>query len=187
MKTVYVDVDTQIDFLFPAGALYAPGAEKILPAIEELNRQAAAEGNPVISTMDAHGEDDPEFGTWPAHCVAGSMGQRKPSATLLERRIVIPSTPGSVAVEGFQQFLLEKQALDCFSNPNLLRLLDELGAERCVVYGVVTEHCVRLAVLGLLKAGREVEIRVRAIQSLSEQDGARALEEMERAGAVLRA
>ena len=27
MKTVYVDVDTQLDFLYPAGALYVPGAD----------------------------------------------------------------------------------------------------------------------------------------------------------------
>jgi len=26
MKTVYFDIDTQIDFLFPAGSLYVPGA-----------------------------------------------------------------------------------------------------------------------------------------------------------------
>ena len=30
MKTVFFDIDTQIDFVFPAGALYAPGAESIL-------------------------------------------------------------------------------------------------------------------------------------------------------------
>jgi hypothetical protein len=38
----------------------------------------------------------------------------------------------------------------------------------------------------LLKTGRVVEIETRAIQHLNEQDGARALEEMARAGAVLR-
>jgi nicotinamidase-related amidase len=31
MKTVFVDVDTQIDFLFPAGALYVPGASGCCP------------------------------------------------------------------------------------------------------------------------------------------------------------
>ena len=33
MKTVFVDVDTQLDFLYPAGALYVPGGERIVPAI----------------------------------------------------------------------------------------------------------------------------------------------------------
>ena len=31
MKTVFFDIDTQIDFVYPAGALYVPGAEHILP------------------------------------------------------------------------------------------------------------------------------------------------------------
>ena len=30
MKTVFFDVDTQCDFLLPAGALYVPGAERFL-------------------------------------------------------------------------------------------------------------------------------------------------------------
>src|SRR5436190_23050104 len=77
MKTVFVDVDTQIDFVYPAGALYAPGAETIVPALVRLNRHAAASGIPVISTMDAHTENDPEFRHWPAHCVAGTIGQQK--------------------------------------------------------------------------------------------------------------
>lgn len=186
MSTVYFDIDTQNDFMLPAGALYVPGAERILPAVAELNRKAAAEGIPVISTMDAHTENDPEFAHWPAHCVAGTYGQRKPSATLLEKRIVVPSTPSEISVRGYQQILLEKQALDCFTNPNLPRLLEQLGAEHCVVYGVVTEYCVRMAVLGLLNTGRKVEIETRAIQCLKQQDGERALEEMVRAGAVRR-
>ena len=40
MKTAFFDVDTQIDFLYPAGALYVPGAERIVPAIAALNRYA---------------------------------------------------------------------------------------------------------------------------------------------------
>ena len=31
MKTVFFDIDTQIDFVFPAGALYVPGAEIFCP------------------------------------------------------------------------------------------------------------------------------------------------------------
>ena len=46
MKSVFFDIDTQIDFLYPAGALYVPGAERILPAIEHLNHYAAARSIP---------------------------------------------------------------------------------------------------------------------------------------------
>ena len=62
--------------------------------------------------MDAHAEDDPEFQTWPPHCVAGTLGQQKPAVTLLEKRIVIPNVPNTdfgAKFDGVQQVLLEKQ------------------------------------------------------------------------------
>lgn len=166
MRIVFFDIDTQLDFLFPAGALYVPGAERLLPALSRLNRYAAAAGLPLVSTMCAHGENDPEFRQWPPHCVQGTTGQLKPAATLLERRAVVPSGPGELAVEGAQQILLEKQELDLFSNPNLPPLLEQLGAGHGVVYGVVTEFCVRHACFGLLRSGRPATVVVDAIREL---------------------
>jgi nicotinamidase/pyrazinamidase len=182
MTTVFFDIDTQIDFLFPAGALYVPGAERLLPALEQLNRYAAARSFPVISTMDAHSEDDPEFAQWPAHCVAGAIGQQKPGATLLEKRVLIPTAPGEYSIDGAQQILLEKQHLDLFTNPNLPSLLERLTADRCVVYGVVTEYCVRCAVMGLLRLGKPVELVTNAIQSLNPEDARRTFEDFIAAG-----
>ena len=168
MKTVFFDVDSQIDFMYPAGALYVPGAEQVVERIAALNRFAGEQGMVVISTMDAHPEDDPEFQSWPPHCVAGTTGQQKPAATLLERRIVVPNAVGAMALEGAQQILLEKQALDCFTNVNLADILRLLGADRYVVYGVVTEICVKCAVEGLLKTGKRVELVTDAVRSLND-------------------
>ncbi len=103
MKTVFVDVDTQYDFLFPAGALSVPGAQRILPAVSRLNHWAARNGAVVVSTMDAHTENDREFQVWPGHCVAGTLGQRKHESTLLERRVTIPSHRTSFDLAGAQQ------------------------------------------------------------------------------------
>src|SRR5258708_36875013 len=150
MKTVFFDIDTQIDFVYPAGALYVPGSEKILPVIAQLNHKAPM----VISTMDAHSENDPEFQIYPHHCVAGTVGQQKAAVTLIEKHD--------------QQIFIEKQTLDCFSNPKLLPLLAELNAERYVVYGVVTEICVRLAIFGLLKTGKRVDLVTDAVKALDE-------------------
>ena len=61
MMTVFFDVDTQLDFVYPGGALYGAGAERVVPAISRLNRYAAERGIPVMPTTDAHFEDDPEF------------------------------------------------------------------------------------------------------------------------------
>ncbi|MEQ1887004.1 MAG: isochorismatase family cysteine hydrolase [Bryobacteraceae bacterium] len=184
MKTVFVDVDTQIDFLFPAGALYVRGSEALVPKFAALNRYAASKGIPVISTMDAHSENDPEFKNWPPHCVVGTTGQQKPAATLLEKRVLVPSAANDVSTAGAQQILLEKQTTDCFTNVNFSRVMAELDAERCVVYGVVSEICVKNAVLGLLKMGKRVELIADAIQSLDEAQAAEMLASFAAQGGV---
>jgi nicotinamidase/pyrazinamidase len=185
LKTVCFDVDTQIDFLFPAGALYVPDAETIVDGIAALNRWAASRGIPVVSTIDAHSDDDPEFRTWPPHCVAGTAGQQKPAATLLEKRVTVPNTPGLPDVGAVQQVLLEKQALDCFTAVNLAGLLERLGGERYIVYGVVTEICVKFAAMGLLATGARVELVTDAVRSLNDADRERFFAEFEAAGGVL--
>lgn len=144
--TLFFDVDTQLDFVSPAGALYVPGAEKRLPVIAALNRRAPR----LVSTVDAHTEDDVEFRTWPPHCIAGTLGQRKPAELLVQGQIVF-----------------EKVTTDAFLNPRLLPLLSELGADRYVVYGVVTEICVRFAALGLLATGKPVDVVTDAVELLN--------------------
>lgn len=182
---VFFDVDTQLDFLHPAGALYVPGAESIVPQVAALNRFAAEHGIPVVSTMDAHAENDPEFRDWPPHCVAGTAGQRKPAATLLESRAVICSEREDFDLKDARQILLEKQSVDCFTNANLSALLDHLNVKSCVVYGVVTEICVRNAALGLLKSGRQVELVTDAVRSLNETECAQFYQEFAAAGGIL--
>jgi len=185
MKTVFIDVDSQRDFLYPAGALYVPGAERIVPAIAELNRLAAARGIPVISTTDAHAENDAEFREWPAHCVAGTWGQQKAEATLLERRVVVPNRECALELEGARQIVVEKQTVDVFQARNLARVIAALNPATCVVYGVVTEICVMYAVRGLLSMGKPVTIVSDAVKELSEAESRAALGELCAGGARL--
>jgi nicotinamidase/pyrazinamidase len=185
MSAIFFDIDSQLDFLYPAGALYVPLAERIVPEIARLNRFAAERGVPVVSTTDAHTENDPEFQIWPHHCVAGTWGQRKAEATLLDRRVVVPSSGGEIAIEGARQIVVEKQTVDVFAAPNLARVVERLGGDEYVVYGVVTEICVLFAVRGLLKLGKPVTIVTDAIATLKAEDSAKALEECSRGGARL--
>lgn len=185
MSAVFFDVDSQLDFLYPAGALYVPGAERIVPAIARLNRYAAANGIPVVSTTDAHAENDPEFQLWPHHCIAGTWGQRKAEATLLDRRLVVPNRPGAFDIAGAGQIVVEKQTVDVFAAPNLSRVVEQLNADRFVVYGVVTEICVLYAVRGLLRLGKPVTVVTDAIETLKAEDSERALRECRQGGAAL--
>ncbi len=172
MKTVFFDVDTQIDFLFPAGALAVPGAEGIIGNLAALTRYAGSKQLQILSTADAHSEDDPEFKTWKPHCVVGTAGQLKTAATSLPKPSVLTTAEGAldwisdaVGVPG--QIIIEKQQLDCFTNPNLRPLLDLLQADRFVVYGVVSELCVQFAAFGLLQTGARVELVTDAVKSLA--------------------
>jgi nicotinamidase/pyrazinamidase len=145
MKQVYFDIDTQIDFLFPSGALYVPGAERLVPTLSALHRKAPV----LISTMCEHIEDDPEFQIYPPHCVAGTVGQLKPAA------LMVPN-----------QILFAKQELNAFANPRLESLLQTIEADAYVVYGVVTEICVQFAAEKLLTFGKPVTIVSDSIQHL---------------------
>jgi len=185
MKTVYFDIDTQIDFLFPSGSLYVPGAQQLIPALHRLNHHAAKHGHPLVSSMCAHTEDDPEFKQWPAHCVVGTVGQLKPAETLLEKRALIGVAPGDYQTHGAQQILFEKNQLDITTSPNFRPLVTRLAADRYVVYGVVTEYCVRFAALALLETGKPVSLVTDAIQTLRAEDSAKTLSEFTARGGRL--
>lgn len=185
MRAAFFDIDTQIDFLFPAGALYVPGAETLLPALSGLNRYAAAHGIPLVSTTCAHAEDDSEFRQWPAHCVLDTVGQQKPADLLLEKRVLIPAALGTFSIEGAEQIILQKNQLDLTTNPHFLRLLEALEADAYFVYGVVTEYCVRLAALALIQTGKPVSLITDAVQTLRAEDASLTLSECTRAGARL--
>jgi nicotinamidase/pyrazinamidase len=178
---VFFDIDTQIDFLYPAGALYVPGAERLVPVISRLNQQAAV----LVSTMCAHEENDAEFKQWPPHCVVGTAGQLKPQSTMLAERVVIPNRLVDVSIA--RQVVLEKQQLNLFTNPNLPRLLEMLEADAYVVYGVVTEYCVKDAALGLLATGKPVTLVTDAIRSLREDDAVRTIQAFTAGGGKLAA
>lgn len=187
---VFFDVDTQLDFLCPAGALPVPGAEDIARELTELTNYAAANGIRIISTADAHSEDDPEFKTWKPHCVASTAGQQKANHTLLAERAVLSAAPHALdqirsQISRSKQIVVEKQMLDCFTNPNLRPLLNSLNAERYVVYGLVTELCVRCALFGLLDTGARVELVTDAIKSLSESDARQVIERFKSQGGRL--
>jgi nicotinamidase/pyrazinamidase len=185
MKTIFLDIDSQLDFLYPSGALYVPGAEKIVDNIARLNRYAAAHDIPVVSTVDAHTENDPEFKVWPHHCVAGTTGQHKAEATLLDRRVVVPNRPGDLAIDGARQIIVEKQTVDVFEARNLERIIQQLSGEKFVVYGVVTEICVLWAMRGLIRLGKRAVLVSDAVASLTSQGSIAAVEEMLSAGVTV--
>ena len=84
-NVVFWEVDTQADFMLPGGKLYVPGAERLLPNIRRLT-DAARQGRVfLVSHGCYHVKDDPEFQTFPPHCIKGTAGSEFVPEALTEQ------------------------------------------------------------------------------------------------------
>ena len=187
---VFVDIDTQIDFIHDLGNLAVPGADGLRDNLKALTDFALVNKIKIIASMDAHPPDDSEFELFPPHCVVGTEGQQKIEETTVENNSVIKNEAEAVdlvdSVSDFDQILLEKQAFDVFTNRHAEAVIDSLQAEEYVVYGVATDYCVRAAVLGLLERGCRVTVVEDAIAPVEKQTGEESLKLMRGEGAVFK-
>ena len=173
--TVLWDVDTQVDFMLPDGKLYVPGAEETVPAMKRLVDAARAAGVVHVASADDHELTDAEISTepdflttYPPHCLRGTRGARKIPET--EQEDPVPLALELVPdfyLEG-REFLLLKKSFDVFTNPNTERILERLGPDEIVVFGVATDVCDDAAIRGFLARG----LRVRFVE-----DAARGLDD----------
>lgn len=184
-KVAFIDVDTQFDFMDPKGGLYVKGAQELVSNLSRLLGHAKARKIPVISTMDTHAKDDPEFKKFPPHCVKGTLGQAKIRETIMERARTVSNIKQEVNPLGWDQVLLEKNSLNMFENVNAEDILKYTGAKRFVVFGVATDYCVGLVARGLLMRGYKVDIVTDAIAAVDEEEGRKMLDELEEKGARL--
>ena len=94
MTRILVDVDTQFDFVDPAGALYVPSAQGTLERIGALLAEAQAAGVPILGSVDTHAYDAWEFqangGPFPPHCVKGTAGWLRVHALQPPRTRFVP-------------------------------------------------------------------------------------------------
>ena len=160
-KTLFFDVDTQYDFMCRAGRLYVKGADKITGNLKVLTEFADKNNITVISSLDTHIKNDPEFKMFPAHCVKNTAGYKKITQTLAGNT---------------EQIFIEKRTFDAFSNPRTKQYIKPF--DTAYVYGVATDYCVKAACLGLVKAGLKVYLvkdAIKAVTKKGERDTLRLL------------
>jgi nicotinamidase/pyrazinamidase len=186
---VFWEVDTQADFMLPGGKLYVPGAENLLPNIRRLT-DAARQGRVLLVSHGCyHAKDDPEFKTFPPHCVKGTAGSAVVPEALTGKVVIVPNDPEATLPRDvfsgqYQQIHLEKQTLDIFASRHAVELVKRLGNDaEFVVFGVATEYCVRFAAKGLLERARRVSVVQDAIETLKAEDGQRTVAELKALGA----
>jgi nicotinamidase/pyrazinamidase len=181
-NVVFWEVDTQADFMLPGGKLYVPGAERLLPNIRKLTNAARQGRVFLVSHGCYHAKDDPEFQTFPPHCIKGTEGAAFVPEALTDKVVVVPNDPSAVVpkdLSPYQQILFEKQTLDIFASRHANKFMKRFGDDvEFVVFGVVTEYCVRLAAKGLLDRGRRVSVVEDAIATLKAKDGERTVAEL---------
>ena len=193
--TIFWDVDTQVDFMLPCGALPVPGAETTLANLGRLTAAARAAGITIVHTADDHDPDDPEIAgtpdfteTFPPHCLRGTPGADRlaETAPAPDAADIPPDGAGVdiAAVAASAEVVLRKNRFDAFSNPAAAPLLRALAPERIVVYGVALDVCDRYAVEGMLALDPRFEIVVveDAVAALDPARGADLLEDWRRRG-----
>src|SRR5437879_744986 len=183
---IFWDVDTQRDFMLPGGKLYVPGAEKLIPNLDRLTDESRKDRVFLVSDACIHTPDDPEFQRFPPHCVRGTLGAEIIPETIAQRFLILPNRREATVpadLRTYQQVILEKQTLDVFDNPLTETVIERLkkftdADAEFMVFGVVTEYCVRCVGKGLLERGRRASLVEDAIKSLKAEDGKSALAEM---------
>ncbi len=185
-KTVFVDIDTQSDFMDPQGSLYVSGAEDIIENIKKLFSYAKEFKIKILSSTDMHTVNDPEFNSFPIHCIKKTPGSQKIEASTCKDNFVIENVKQDIteSMLNHEQIIIEKQSYDIFDNRNSNKVILELDASDYVVFGVATDYCVKEAVLGLLRRGYKVTLVTDAIKATTLERGKDALEEMKDAGAL---
>ncbi len=171
-RTLFWDVDTQVDFMSPDGRLPVPGADDLRPNLARLTAAARQAGLTVVHTADDHELSDPEIAetgadfvdTFPPHCLRHTAGAGRVPETAAADTAYEIAWDGTgydeAAAKAASEVVLHKKRFDAFSNPATPRLLAALDPDRVVVYGVALDVCDRYAVEGMLALGAGFEIVV---------------------------
>ncbi|HEV3164158.1 MAG TPA: isochorismatase family protein [Isosphaeraceae bacterium] len=183
---VFVDTDTQRDFLEPDGALFIAGSEAILANLAQLTAFARRHGIPILASACAHTLDEPDPEPFPPHCLVGTRGQERVEATAWPGGMVVSLDahgPDTIV----PHLTIEKRRYDVFSHPDADRIFARYAQSdpTFVVYGVATDYCVRADVHGLLDRGYKVAVVVDAIRPVDPSSEAEVLTEFTRRGALL--
>jgi len=186
---IFVDIDTQRDFLEPDGALFVPGSEAILGNLARLTTFARDHSIPILASACSHTVDDAEMAVFGPHCMVGTTGQsRIPQTEWSDGSSEVVGVSGKFSGTDLPAHLtIEKREYDVFSHPEADAIISRYNHDQptFVVYGVATDYCVKAAVLGLLDRGCKVAVVVDAIRAIDTEGEPEVLGEFTRRGAAL--
>lgn len=173
-------VDLQNDFL-PEGRLPVPCGDETITAANAYIKNFHRAGRSIFATRDWHPPDHCSFreagGSWPQHCVAGTVGAGFADGLAL---------PGETCVIS-KGTARDRDAYSGFQQTDLHARLKKLGVERLFIGGLALDVCVLSTVLDALSLGYQVFLLTDASRAVNvrEGDGDRAIVTMRCGGARL--
>ncbi|HLE19878.1 MAG TPA: bifunctional nicotinamidase/pyrazinamidase [Vicinamibacteria bacterium] len=182
-RAALVMVDVQNDFC-AGGSLAVPGADEVVPVLNEYARRFAKAHLPVYATRDWHPERTSHFkewgGVWPPHCVAGTRGASfHPELRLPPETIVVSkgTDPDEDAYSAFQ-------AHD-YNGLAFAESLRRSEVRHLYIGGIATDYCVKFTVQDALAQGFAITVLEDAVRGVDIEagDSERALEKMKKSGA----
>ena len=180
-------VDVQNDFV-EGGSLAVTGGRAVAAAISAYLADHAEDYAAVIASRDwhhpegsngghfAHGGQDPDWAsTWPAHCVAGTLGAEYVDA--LDQEALTHHLRKGMGEPAYSMF----EGVDA-DGRGLTDLLDDLGVGHVDVAGIATDYCVRATCLDARTTGLRVRLLEDLAAGVAPESTSAALAEMGAAG-----
>jgi nicotinamidase/pyrazinamidase len=184
-------VDVQNDFT-EGGSLGVGGGDAVAAGITAYLRVHPDRYDVVIASRDWHDADSsngghialdgsPDFvGTWPVHCVAGTVGaQYDPGLDVDLIDVHIRKGQGTPAYSIFEGTTED--------GDDLPTVLDKLKVDDVDVVGIATDYCVRASALDAIASGRHVRVIDDLVAGVAPESSIAALREVKAAGGEIEA
>jgi nicotinamidase/pyrazinamidase len=190
MKQALIVVDVQNDFC-EGGSLPVTGGARVASEISALlhhwTRQdpEAPSYDVVVATKDHHIDPgdhwskEPDYvDSWPVHCKVGTDGEAfHPNLDPQPFDAVFLKGEHEAAYSGFEGTTSDGTALADW--------LREKGVDHVDVCGIATDYCVRATVLDAVASGFSVRLLTDLVAGVAPESSAKALDEMQGAGAEI--
>ena len=167
-----IAVDVQNDFCL-GGALEVPMGDEVVAPINKLIYSGLFDV--IIFTKDRHPANHCSFiengGTWPKHCVKGTVGA--------ELRPSLDYTGGIIVEKGGNA---GTEAYSGFCGTGLAEVLRARGIGRVFVCGLATDHCVKATALDAKRLGFDTTIVIDACRGMDAAGVGRTVTELKRQG-----
>ncbi len=152
-KKAVVVIDMLNDFILEGAPLEVSKGRDIVPNIEKLVNKAHERNIQIIYLCDNHMPNDPEFESWPGHCVKETEGAK----------IIGELTPK----EG--DIVIPKRRYSGFFGTDLDLHLRENGIDTVFLTGVCTDICVYFTSVDAFQRGYKVNVVEDATATLTDE------------------